>query len=329
MKTETQETKKTYLLSDMYEQARRAYYSISFDPEKRAQQTVEGYSEQLEEDLKSIPEDQRERYTQNFRKYLGAWLSAMSRCLSSMITGPSNFPTRRNEKANNVEHRRYEEFTEWRERALKAIEKNRLANRTEGEVVNDQWKLVKKNILRSASTIIAIDLGQEVYTRSLFVNAITGSIRTLAKNGKTELVKLALDYIKELNRLAVEKGAKEIITAKNGIWELEQVAEAKREEKVDATVRENEIEEFSFPNSIGSFQVVKNYKLDRIQVIFPDKPKEEIREILKKEAALKWAPSEGAWQRQLTGNAEFAIKAMIDKFSKIETDEVGRIAVHG
>jgi hypothetical protein len=40
-----------------------------------------------------------------------------------MITGPSNFPTRRNEKRNNIAHKRLEELLEFRNRALAAIRK--------------------------------------------------------------------------------------------------------------------------------------------------------------------------------------------------------------
>lgn len=48
-------------------------------------------------------------------------------------------------------------------------------------------------------------------------------------------------------------------------------------------------------------QLVKNFDMDRVQLVFPGKPSEEERQILKG-AAFKWAPSQGAWQRQLTSN---------------------------
>ncbi len=141
-------------------------------------------------------------------------------------------------------------------------------------------------------------------------------------------MKLALDYVRELNKWAIEKGGKEIVTAKNGIWKLEQVAIAAIEEKADLAVRENGIEKMSFPNSIGDVEIVKNYQMDRIQIVFPGKPSEEIRGILKGEA-FKWAPSQSAWQRQLTGNAEWAVKRIVQRFSQIETDTVGRMAIQG
>ena len=322
------ELKKIYLLEDFRKQAYNAYRGISFDPEKRAESTVVSFSNQLEEDLSNMPELERARYTDGYRKHLSAWLGAMSRCLSSMITGPSNFPVRRNQKANDSEHKRSVEFTEWRDKAKKAIEKNRLASRSEKEVEDEIWTRMKKGIASSAATILQIDLGQYPGSRPLFVNSITGTIKTWSKNGRVDLVKKGLAYVKELNEWAKEKGGKDIITAKNSIWELEKVAEVAREQKVDLENRKNEEQEFSFPNTMGTVTVVKNFGIDRIQILFPGKPDEAIRTKLKGNA-FKWAPSEGAWQRQLTGNAVYAVDQFIKYLSQIETDEVGRIAMHG
>ena len=41
----------------------------------------------------------------------------------------------------------------------------------------------------------------------------------------------------------------------------------------------------------------------RIQFIFDGKPDENVRNILKSEG-FRWAPSQGAWQRQLTVNGQ-------------------------
>ena len=45
-----------------------------------------------------------------------------------------------------------------------------------------------------------------------------------------------------------------------------------------------------------------NKEENRLQLIFDDKPPEEQRLALKSEG-FKWAPSQGAWQRQLNQNA--------------------------
>ena len=43
----------------------------------------------------------------------------------------------------------------------------------------------------------------------------------------------------------------------------------------------------------------------RIQFIFDGKPDENVRNILKSEG-FRWAPSQGAWQRQLTRNGQWS-----------------------
>lgn len=59
-------------------------------------------------------------------------------------------------------------------------------------------------------------------------------------------------------------------------------------------------------------KVVENFDMDRLQIVFSDKPSAEERDVLKGEA-FKWAPSQNAWQRQLTDNARRAGKRIIAK----------------
>lgn len=58
----------------------------------------------------------------------------------------------------------------------------------------------------------------------------------------------------------------------------------------------------------GDVRVVLNKALDRVQIIFPDRPSDDERRILKSRA-FRWAPSVGAWQRQLTRNGVWAAEA--------------------
>lgn len=65
----------------------------------------------------------------------------------------------------------------------------------------------------------------------------------------------------------------------------------------------------------AGFNVVENYDMDRVQFVFPGKPDDETRALLKG-AAFKWAPSQNAWQRQLTNNAIYAAKRIIAQLTK-------------
>lgn len=63
------------------------------------------------------------------------------------------------------------------------------------------------------------------------------------------------------------------------------------------------------------FHIVRNADIMRLQIIFDDKPDTETRDTLKKNG-FKWAPSQGAWQRQLNNNGEYALKSVIKALSK-------------
>lgn len=63
------------------------------------------------------------------------------------------------------------------------------------------------------------------------------------------------------------------------------------------------------------FHIVRNTDIMRLQIIFDDKPDADTRDTLKKNG-FKWAPSQGAWQRQLNNNGEYALKSVIKAISK-------------
>lgn len=56
-------------------------------------------------------------------------------------------------------------------------------------------------------------------------------------------------------------------------------------------------------------KVVINQEVNRVQIIFDGKPDPDVRSELKGEG-FRWAPSQGAWQRQLTDNALRAVKRL-------------------
>lgn len=62
----------------------------------------------------------------------------------------------------------------------------------------------------------------------------------------------------------------------------------------------------------GDFKVIENIELMRIQIVFDGKPDEAIRSTLKSNG-FRWAPSQGAWQRQLTSNGKYALRKVIEE----------------
>ena len=62
-------------------------------------------------------------------------------------------------------------------------------------------------------------------------------------------------------------------------------------------------------------KVRENKEINRIQFLFDEKPDADVRDLMKK-SGFRWAPSEGAWQRQWTGSAVYAAREAIQKLEE-------------
>lgn len=288
------------MLEEFKKIATLAHYGTSFSPEKRGEQTINEYTELLAADLETIKQASDEvkaKYIARFKKYLGHYLSAKSRCVSPMIAGSSNFPVRQQQKYHNWEDNAYNGFKDWRNKAMNAILKQIEKNKPENQKIDEAWIGIKKEIERKAKTIIEIDTGINTYSsRTLFVNSITGLIKRMTKNGQHEHVKRSMELIKELNKI----GPKPIITEKNAIFkqDLVEIASEIKADKQNETLKESDI--LNFTGGV----VVLNYGLNRLQIKHDSKPAYEIIQTLKKNG-FKWSPREMAWQRFLNNESKY------------------------
>lgn len=273
-------------LSEFKDLSYRAFYWTSFDPDKRGERTLKEHEEQLNDDLQDMPETETERYIQNYKKYFSEWLSAQSNCASSAITGGSGFNVRRAEKANNREHAKYEQFIEWRKKALKSISRRIEAERPKSEKDKELLEDWKQQV--------------DKLFCGWMMNRFKSRLETVARNGKVELVRSVLDY------LATKQIEKNVVlaTKRHSVWNLLEVAEKAKEsleEKATAESQESEI---------NGVRVVRNMQADRLQLFFDGKPAPDMISKLK-HAAFRWSPSNGCWQRQLTQNAISATERIL------------------
>lgn len=65
----------------------------------------------------------------------------------------------------------------------------------------------------------------------------------------------------------------------------------------------------------NGIRIVENAEANRLQIIFPGKPSEAARSILKG-SGFRWAPSEGAWQRHLSTNARWSADCALQAIAK-------------
>lgn len=284
---------------DLYDTAVRAFYNTSHTPEERALQYIRGYEADLQSDLANLPEEWRFDYIAKFRMRIEDLFRLHSRCLSSMITGPAKFPTKRAQSASNAYDKAVDEFMKWRRTYSNRAERAAEAAKTPEERLNAEWLPLKKDIVQTGASIFAIDTENYPAHRSLFVSSIYGKLERIANNGKAELLKMALDLIEKLSAGMVEKGGKPMFTKRHKIWTLPEVCEAK---KVKVEERSNR-EDIEIPFEGG--RVVKCYSDDRLQIFHDEKPSRDVISSLKSNG-FRWSPSNGCWQRQLTENAYFA-----------------------
>ena len=65
-------------------------------------------------------------------------------------------------------------------------------------------------------------------------------------------------------------------------------------------------------HEVNGVQIVEDTTDNRLRLIFPDKPNEATRALLKT-YGFRWSPRAGAWQRQLTNNARYAVMEILSK----------------
>jgi len=296
-----------------FREAEHAYYNVSMDPERRARgvqeeyvrdmfSTYEGLLPKAQTDRqKDVLAAEMKRYQEGYIKRVRALLAAESRVASPMVTGPANFPVERNRRRAETADRRRGDYLEWRKRAVRAMERHIQEARDPEQVDSDDWKQLKSSLLESLAMVAAIQDGKAPgYNPTLFVNSIQGKIKRLARNGRIDLVDRALDFIRDTQAMR----DRPLITARNSIWKMGNLARNSR-----ATMQQKKQEAAADPTPTreypGGVRVVHNRELNRVQFLFPGKPSAEVRAALK-HRGFRWAPSKGAWQRQLTRNGIWA-----------------------
>lgn len=291
-----------------YELAISAFRNSSWTPEKRAEQTQEQYTQQVNNDYadllklaqnetqQNLLDDEIKKYKDNYLRRYSSYLSALSRTASAMITGPAKFPTERNRKRLETAQRRYEEFSDWRIKTMESIRKKLLDARTPEEKMNAAWAEIEAMLSRSLKNLDDIDFHGAPYARELFVSNLAGRLQRMAQNGEVIHVRMALEFI----RTAQENRKKPYFTARHSVWKLVEVAQ-----KADA-------EQFETQTILETddFSIIADAEDDRVRIFFKYRPDEKLRARLKG-SGWKWSPSVGAWQRKLTQNAIASAKEIM------------------
>jgi len=287
------------LLQNLLELCTRAHYGTSHSPEARGKYYVESYSNMLAEDLAKLPEGRQEAYKSKYIDLFTAWMRAKCNCISTMIAGPSNFPVRRAQKANRTEEARHSEFMQFRERYFSALAR---AARAAKKAATDPIEELKKDVeareklqetMKAANKIIKGTKAtrEQKELALLEIKIPRNEIGKLFEKDFCGRIGFA-DYLLTNNLANIKR-------QKARLAELEAKEKAKQESATVETER---------PDGV---RVVQNREADRLQIFFPGKPDARTISTLKAKA-FKWSPSNGCWQRQLTFNAIYAAKDILN-----------------
>jgi len=287
------------LLQNLLELCTRAHYGTSHSPEARGKYYVESYSNMLAEDLAKLPEGRQEAYKSKYIDLFTAWMRAKCNCISTMIAGPSNFPVRRAQKANRTEEARHSEFMQFRERYFSALAR---AARAAKKAATDPIVEIRAKLEDTEKTQVLMVAANKIIRDKKRSNST--KIADLINIGITEKAATELLRPDWLNRIGfasylLTNNLANIQRLKVRLAELEAKEKAKQESATVETER---------PDGV---RVVQNREADRLQIFFPGKPDARTISTLKAKA-FKWSPSNGCWQRQLTFNAIYAAKDILN-----------------
>jgi SAM-dependent methyltransferase len=301
-------------LSDLdYNAALAAHRNTSMVPEDRARQEQAAYVSHIQhvyqelEPLAQTPEQKQlleselSRYVANWLKRKKDQLYARSRTASSMITGPSGFPTRQNQKRMDTERRRMEDLFAFQEKALKSMKRKLQQARSPEQIRDTAADKLKLHIATEIETIRKIRSGEMPgFDVNAFKDSIYGRLERLAESGQAEALDVALKYLAEKNS-QLDRPA---FSAKHRVWDLRDVAKAAAEKVGPAGVVVLERYE--------GVEILDNYDEDRTQIVFAGKPDPGVRGDLKA-SGWRYAPSQGTgvYQRKLTANAAWSARKIV------------------
>lgn len=231
-----------------------------------------------------------EIYCRKLAENMNASYSIEARCPSILISGGGNFPVRKKEKQNAARDRNLEEWN-----YIQGL-LDKIRSVGTGDISSDDPQAVEKLEAKLATLEKHQEMMKAANAAIRMKDPAKGDAK-LAELGYTpeDIAKLrAPDFCGRIGYPAYElqNNNANIRRIRGRIAELK-----KRTESTP--------EGWEFDGG----RVVVNTAENRLQIIFDGKPNADIRTELKGEG-FRWAPSQGAWQRQLTDNAMRAARRL-------------------
>ena len=243
-----------------------------------------------------------DRYARKLAEWYNKESAVESMCPSVLISGAGNFPVRKKEKQNE---RRDALLREWAD--IEALLR-RIASVGSDAIRSGDAQALEK--LRQK--LERLESAQETMRET---NAYYRKEKTLdgcpclslddIETIKAEMAKPWFLVDVPFAPYSLSNNSAKIRQVKERIALLEKAKETGTQEHTADDI------------GIDGLRIVENAETMRIQLLFDEKPNEEVRDILKSNG-FRWSPSAGAWQRLLNGNGKFAAKYVIQKLKELE-----------
>lgn len=241
-----------------------------------------------------------------YARKLADWVNKSNRietmCPSIMITGGGNFPVAKKNKQNAARDSHYRALDEVT-RIKEQLEKLRYAQ-----------QIIKSGDADALEQLQAkLEKLEAKQAKMKEMNAYYRKHKTLKGYGSlTDERAAELDENIKSDRLYNAPFAPYALTNNNAKIKNTKARIAELERLKNAAEAHEESAAGKYDTEL--FKVVENAEIMRLQLIFEGKPDAETRAVLKKNG-FRWSPSNEAWQRQLTDNAKYAVKRIIEELS--------------
>lgn len=241
-----------------------------------------------------------ERYSKKMAEYYNKESSIGMMCPSVMISGAGNFPVKKKERQLAAWERNHE-FYQYVQGILAKIE-NILYGR---EIIKSDDERAIEKLEEKLEDMKKLHEDMKAANKALRLKDKEAGNDQLREMGYSE------ESIEELRKPDyLGKVGYPNFQLSNNNANIHRVEERLKRLKA---VKERGSSEQEYK----TFKVVENTEAMRYQIIFDGKPDAEIRTLLKSNG-FKWAPSQGAWQRQITSNGKWALKKVVEKLKEME-----------
>lgn len=235
-----------------------------------------------------------ERYAKKYADYLNAYYRNEASCPSILICGGGNFPVKKKNRQNSRRetlHDEYNRLESYKDKIRNLLTCNQPILSNEADAIERIQDKIN-DLEADKALMIAIN---KYYRKNKTLEGFEDDI----PDELQRRIKFAFGFLKDLT-----ESTGHIFDTTNTNAEINRL---KDRLKSLTAIKEKGTTEKEYEG----FQVVENAELMRLQIIFEYKPDEETRNVLKSNG-FKWAPSQGAWQRQLTPNAKYSLKRVLE-----------------